>query len=437
MRTFKKGGVHFKAHKFTNDMQAIELSLPENVYISLKQHFGAPAETVVNKGDKVKVGTLIAKAASGLSANIHSSVSGTVEKIDKQIGVSGYPEDMIIIKVEGDDWEENINTSSKIEFLIKNNREQILEKIFNSGIVGMGGAGFPTHIKYNFPEGKRCEFFIANGVECETHLTCDNRLMIEKFHEILIGIQICKKALGVAQAFIGIEANKPEAISIMEKYAKEYEGIQVVPLMQKYPQGGEKQLIEAIIGRQVPSGGLPIDVGCVVSNVGTIFAVYEAVQKNKPLIERIVTFSGDNKNILGNFKVRVGTKISHIINNLSQETQGVGKIIAGGMMTGKALISFDVPITKTMSGVLLVDEKNAFREKDSNCIRCASCVDVCPMGLQPYLLTLLAKKGNFEEMKNENVMDCIECGSCTYACPAKIPLLDACRLGKIKIREKK
>ncbi len=223
----------------------------------------------------------------------------------------------------------------------------------------------------------------------------------------------------------------------MEKYAKEYEGIQVVSLMQKYPQGGEKQLIEAITGRQVPSGGLPIDVGCVVSNVGTIFAVYEAVQKNKPLIERIVTFSGDNKNILGNFKARIGTNISHIINNLSQETQGVGKIIAGGMMTGKALISFDVPITKTMSGVLLVDEKNAFRAPDTNCIRCASCVDVCPMGLQPYLLTLLAKKDRFEEMKNENVMDCIECGSCTYACPAKIPLLDACRLGKIKIREKK
>jgi electron transport complex protein RnfC len=280
------------------------------------------------------------------------------------------------------------------------------------------------------PEGREVEYLIINGVECEPYLTSDHQLMMEKGEEMMIGISIMMKALNVKKAIIGIENNKPDAIEHLSNIAKNYEGVKVEALKVQYPQGGEKQLIDALLSRQVPSGKLPSDVGCVVNNVGTAYAIYEAVQKNKPLIERIVTVTGKTVGKPSNFKVRIGTPISELLDLVDCDMENTGKVINGGPMMGKALVMLDAPVTKGTSGVLLMEKKEAKRVDVLNCIRCGKCMTVCPMGLEPYLLSVIARQGDNERCEEDRIMDCIECGSCVYTCPSGRPLLDNIRLGK-------
>ena len=430
LKTFSKGGVHPAANKLSADKAIEILPLPKIATIPISQHIGAPAKVLVKKGDKVKVGQRIAESGGFVSANIHSSVSGTVSKIDKIIDATGYKKPCVIISVEGDEWEENINKSKELKKDFALSAEDIIKKISDAGIVGLGGATFPSHVKLSIPKGKKAEVLILNGVECEPYLTADHRLMLEKGEEILVGTKILMKALNVDKAFIGIENNKPDAITHFNELVKNYAGVQVVPLKVKYPQGGEKQLIKAVTKREVPSGGLPIDVGAVVHNVGTAFAVYEAIQKNKPLFERVVTVTGKSvKNPL-NLLVRIGTPTIDLIEAAGGIPENTGKIVSGGPMMGKAVVNTDVPITKGSSGVLLFDEKESKRQESQNCIRCGKCVSVCPMGIEPYLLMNLVENEMWDEVEKNHALDCIECGSCMFTCPSQRPLLDYIRLGK-------
>lgn len=430
LKTFKKGGVHPAENKFSAHAPIVTAEIPKVAIIPLGMHIGAPANPIVKKGDVVKTGQLIAQSSGFVSANIHASVSGTVSKIDTVIDSSGFARNAIHISVEGDEWVETIDRSSDIKKNIEASPEEIIKKVQEAGIVGLGGATFPSHIKLSVPPGKKAEVLLINGVECEPYLTADHRLMLEKGTEILIGTQLLMRALRVEKAFIGIENNKPDAIKQLSGLAKDFNGIEITPLKVKYPQGGEKQLIKAVMNREVPSGGLPIDVGAVVHNVGTAFAVYEAVQKNKPLFERVVTVTGKSVPNPSNFLVRIGTPTSQLIEAAGGLPNDTGKIVSGGPMMGKALKTLDTPIGKGSSGVLLFKNEEAARKPVEPCIRCAKCVSVCPMGLEPYLLMTLADKKMWEESEKERTMDCIECGSCMYTCPADRPLLDYIRLGK-------
>ncbi len=433
LKTFKKGGIHPPENKMAKDSPIKTIGVPKKVSISLTQHLGAPAKPVVKKGDGVKVGTMIAEAGGFISANIHSSVSGKVMKIDGVNDAGGYKKPAVVIKVEGDEWEPSIDTSGKLVKDITLSREQIVEKMKESGIVGLGGAAFPTNVKYMIPDGKTADTLIINGVECEPYLTADHRIMLEKAEEIFVGVEVLKVALGVKQAYIGIENNKPDAIEKMEKIAKDFSGTEVVSLKVQFPQGAEKQLIKAIVNREVPSGKLPLDVGCVVNNVGTALSIYYAVQKNQPLIERVVTVTGKNLPEKANFQVRIGTPYSELIDAVGGIPDGTAKIISGGPMMGKAVGYTDIPVTKGTSGIVFLDEKEAKRHEPLNCIRCAKCVSVCPMGLEPYFLEKTAKHSRWDDCEAWNIVDCIECGSCSYTCPASRPLTDFIRLGKANV----
>ncbi len=433
LKTFSLGGIHPPENKFSAGKKIEALQVPSQVAIPVAQHIGAPATPVVKKGDLVKVGTLIAKSSGFVSANIHSSVSGTVLKIDTVIDASGYRKNAIIIKVEGDEWEESIDRSETIKKDITATPEEIIQKINDAGIVGLGGATFPSHVKLSIPAGKTCDILILNAVECEPYLTADHQLMMEKGEEIMIGTSILMKALNVNKAVIGIENNKPDAISHLSDLAKNYSGITIEPLKVQYPQGGEKQLIDACIKKQVPSGKLPIEVGAVVQNVGTTYAVYEAVQKNKPLFERTVTVTGKSLSKPSNFLARIGTPINNLIEAAGGLPEDTGKIIGGGPMMGKALTTTEVPVTKGSSGILIMKDQEASRKKIQNCIKCSKCISVCPMGLEPYLLMTASSKGVWDRAEQEKIMDCIECGSCSFTCPANRPLLDYIRLGKGKV----
>lgn len=433
MKTFKIGGVHPAENKFSAD-QAIEvLELPKQVSIPIAQSLGAPSKAIVVKGDMVKVGQLIAKGEAFISSNIHSSVSGKVMKVDDILDASGYRRTAVMIAVDGDEWEESIDRSDKLKKEISLSKEEIVKKVHEMGIVGLGGATFPSHVKLMVPQGKKAELLIINGVECEPYLTADHRLMLEKADEMMIGIQILMKGLDVTRAIIGIENNKPDAIAHLKSIVSNYPGIEIEALKVQYPQGGEKQLIEAVIGRQVPSGKLPIEVGAVVNNVGTAFAVYEAVQKNKPLFERIVTVTGKSISKPGNYMVRVGTSTNELIEKAGGLPEDTSKVVSGGPMMGKALNAVDVPVVKGTSGVLLFKEDEAKRIEPSNCIRCGKCITVCPMGLEPVLIAQYSEIEMYENVEAERAMDCIECGSCQYTCPAARPLLDYIRLGKFRV----
>ena len=335
--------------------------------------------------------------------------------------------------MEGDEWEETIDRSETLVKECTLSSKEIVDKIAASGIVGLGGATFPTQVKLMPPPGNKAEIVIINAVECEPYLTSDHSLMLEKGEQILVGVTILMKAVNVNKAVIGIENNKPDAIAHLQKLAVNYKGIEIMPLKVQYPQGGEKQLIDAVIRRQVKSGALPISAGAVVQNVGTAYAVYEAVQKNKPLFERVVTITGKAVANPSNFLVRMGTPISCLIEAAGGLPENTGKIIGGGPMMGKALVNIDVPTAKGSSGILIMNRKEAKRGEAQTCIRCAKCVSACPMGLEPYLLGALSENGDFETMEKERIMDCIECGSCQFTCPANRPLLDYCRLGKGKV----
>ena len=432
MKTFTIGGVHPHDNKQYSAHQPIqEVSLPKQAIIPLVQHIGAPAQAVVEVGKKVKVGELLAKAGGFVSANICSPVSGTVTKIDSTTDAWGAPMQAIFIDVEGDEWLPEIDRSPNLVHQCTLSPEAIVEKIAAAGIVGLGGACFPTHVKLMPPPGKKAEVLIVNGVECEPYLTCDHQLMLEHGEEIIIGIKILMKALKIERAIIGIENNKKDAIKHMQALANTSLGIEVMPLQLKYPQGGEKQLIDAVIGRQVPAPpAIPISVGAVVQNVGTAFAVYEAVMKNKPLFERIVTVTGKSVEKPSNFLTRMGTPMSQLIDAAGGLPADTGKVIGGGPMMGKALVNIEVPICKGSSGVLIMNYKEARRGEVRPCIRCAKCVNACPMGLEPFLLSTLTSFNEWERAEKEDIVSCIECGSCQFTCPSNRPLLDMIRLGK-------
>ncbi len=434
MKTFKLGGVHSSGNKLSAGSQIQTSALPTEAIIPLSQHIGAPAKPIVAKGDKVKVGQLIAEASSFMSANIHSSVSGTVSKIEDTIDVTGYKRPAIYITVEGDEWDESIIQKKELLNNCTLSAADIIAKIKDMGIVGMGGATFPTHVKLNVPTDKKIDTLIVNGVECEPFLTADHRLMLEHGAEIVLGCKILMKALNVQQTYIGIESNKPDAIENLSSIASNHLGIEVVPLKMKYPQGGEKQLIEAIVGRKVQSGKLPADVGVVVQNIGTVFAVYEAVQKNKPLIERVITVTGEVKKP-SNFLVRIGTPMAQLVEQAGGYNKNVGKIVAGGPMMGRAIVNDKIPVTKGSSGLLIISEDKAERKEEKDCIRCGKCVSACPMGLEPYLLSTLVELRNWEKAAQLHIMDCIECGCCTFSCPANRPLIDLLKFGKFSLRK--
>jgi electron transport complex protein RnfC len=433
LKTFRIGGIHPEENKISAGKAIQPIAIPTQVIIPLSQHIGAPCQPVVKKGDKVKVGTLIGKSVGFVSANIHASVSGTVLKIDKAPDVSGYKHDALFIKVEGDEWEESVDRSPELKKSCDLTPKEILEKIAAAGIVGMGGATFPTHVKLTPPPGTKPEILIINGVECEPWLTSDHQLMLEKADEILVGTTLVMKVLNVQKAIIAIENNKQDAIRLFTQKAHAYPHIEVHPLRVKYPQGGEKQLIDALTGRQVPSGALPVSVGAVVQNVGTVFAIYEAVQKNKPLVERVVTVTGKEVKEPCNILSRVGIPTANLIDAAGGLPENTGKIVSGGPMMGKALTSTDIPVTKGTSGILVIPTPEAKRKAMKDCIRCARCVNVCPMGLNPTLLMNLTEFAIWDRAEKEHITDCIECGSCSYICPANRPLLDYIRLGKGKV----
>ncbi len=433
LKTFTKGGVHPPENKISEQAQIEKLPVPKMVTIPISQHIGAPAKPLVKRNDAVKAGQLIAQSGGFISANIHSSVSGKVMKIDEIIDASGYKRQAIVIRTKDDEWVDTVEQTTELKTEITHTPKEITQRVAEAGIVGLGGATFPTHVKLSVPDGKKAEMLLINGVECEPYLTADHRLMLEKSNEMLVGIQIIMKAIGVTRAVIGIENNKPDAIQYLSRLVAEYKGVEVQALKVKYPQGGEKQLIKAIMNREVPSGALPIEVGAVVHNVGTAYAVYEAVQKSKPLVERVVTVTGKSVGTPKNLLVRIGTPVSELIEAAGGIPEDTGKIISGGPMMGKALNSLDVPVTKGTSGILFIPKEEALRDKTKPCIRCGKCVNVCPMGLEPYLLMILAKKSEFERAENDHIMDCIECGSCSYTCPSDRPLLDYIRLGKFTV----
>lgn len=435
MKTFSKGGVHPAENKLSANEPIREAALPKQAVFSMFQHIGAPAKPVVARGDEVKVGTLLAEAGGFVSAPVYSSVSGKVSKIDNVLDASGTARQAIIVDVEGDEWVDTIDRSSdlvKLEDRPELDAAAIVQKVKEAGIVGMGGATFPCHVKLTPPPGCKAEYVIINAVECEPYLTADHRLMQEHPDEILVGVQLIMKAVGVEKAFIGIEANKPDAIELMTVRARVLnKGIEVVPLQMKYPQGGEKQLIEAVIGREVPAPpAIPINVGAVVQNVGTAYAIYQAVMKNRPLIDRVITVTGKRLEKPSNLLARLGTPFSQLIDECGGLPEDTGKVIGGGPMMGKALASLDVPMTKGSSGLLLMSKDEARRTAPQACIRCGKCVDACPMGLEPYLLSKLSSVANWEDAEKNEITSCIECGSCQFTCPSHRPLLDYVRLGK-------
>lgn len=434
IRTFRIGGVHPEENKLSHDIATVAAPLPKQAVFPLSQHIGAPAKAVVAKGDKVKVGTLIAEAGGFVSAPVYSSVSGTVAKIDTIIDATGYQKPVIIINVEGDEWEESIDRSDKLETLANHPEltpEEIVERIKNAGVTGMGGAGFPTFIKLCPPPGAKAECVIINAVECEPYITADFRLMMEHADEILVGLELLMKAAKVDKGYIGIETNKPEAIALLTEKTANDPRIEVVPLKQRYPQGGEKQLVDAVIRRQVPAPpAIPVNVGAIVQNVGTAYAVYEAVMKNKPLFERYTTVTGKLLAHPGNFLVRMGTPMRVLIDLCGGMPEGDNKVLAGGPMMGKALMNIDVPVCKGTNSVTILSGDDAVRKEPDPCIRCAKCVGACPMGLEPYLLATASAKHMWDKVEQEDIVSCIECGSCQFTCPSHRPILDNIRLGK-------
>ena len=431
MKTFKIGGIHPEENKLAKANPVEIFPIPKQVTVFLTQHLGAPSVPQVQKGDKVKVGQLIGKAEAFICANVHSPVSGTVAKIEPVADFLGYKKDAVVIDVEGDEWAEGIDTSTELKKEITLTKQEIIDRMKACGIVGLGGACFPTHVKYMVPPDKKVDYLLINAAECEPYITVDYRMMLERADEVMVGIEAMLIASGAPVALIGVEANKPDAFEHLTQVAANYKNIQVVKLKTKYPQGAEKQLIKALTGRSVPNGKLPIEVGCIVNNIATAFAIYEAVQKNKPIIETFTTVSGKSVKNLKNYRVRIGTCINDILNEVGIP-EDTGKIISGGPMMGKAISNLNAFTVKGMSSLLLMTEKESKRGEVYECLRCGKCVQACPMGLEPYMLHALTDLQRYEDCEKYGIMNCIECGSCSFGCPSNRPILDMIRVGKNK-----
>ncbi len=433
--TFAKGGVHPQESKEITEHLAIEIMpLPDQVEIPLLQHFGAPSQAVVNKKDRVEEGALIGEVKGGLGANVHASITGTVTNIGTSMG----PLSLNIPSITIDrDPEAPDKTYSPVDWKGSAPKD-LLQKIKDAGIVGVGGAGFPTHTKLSPPPDAKVDTLVLNGAECEPYLTTDHRVMLEKPDEVIEGTKILLHVLGIKEAHIGIEANKNDAIDALRKTLEKHKldglKISVDALQVKYPQGSEKQLIESVTGRKVPGGGLPFDVGVIVQNVGTTKAVYDAVVLNKPLYEKVVTFSGKGIARPANLQVRIGTRIRDIVSYLGGTKTNLAKIILGGPMMGFAVSSLDIPVTKTTSGVLFLSQDEIDDSSYGPCIRCGWCIEACPMGLSPNEIGLYVEAGRAADTAPFGVFDCFECGSCAFVCPSKRPLVQFIRLAKQKAK---
>jgi len=434
--TFPKGGVHPPESKQITEHLAIEtFPVPDEVDIPLIQHFGAPCEPLVKKKDKVSEGNLIGEVKAGLGANIHSSFSGTIKNIGSSPSPVSVSTPSVTIKVDPDagpreytpcDWK---GLSGK----------DLLDRVKSAGIVGIGGAGFPTHVKLSPPPEAKVNTLLINGAECEPYLTTDHRLMLENPKEIIEGAKIILSILGINECHIGIEANKPDAIELMKKTAGDISenGFNIVinPLQVKYPQGSEKQLIQSVTGRLVPAFGLPFDAGAIVQNVGTTKAIYDAVALNKPLYEKVITISGKGIRRPANLRVRIGTRLSDIVSYLGGTKPELSKVIMGGPMMGFAISTLDIPVTKTTSGVLFLTEDEIDTKAHSQCIRCGWCLEACPMGLSPNEIGVYVEGGHAEDTAQFGVFECFECGCCAFVCPAKRPLVQFIRIAKMKAKK--
>lgn len=434
-RTFK-GGINPPGYKeLTNGKPIVKANDPKVVYIPLQQHIGAPCKAIVNVGDYVKVGQKIGEATAHISAPVHSSVSGTVKSIEPLYSPAGNKVDTVIIESDGlDQPHESIKPKGKLEDL---SPSEIIDIIKEAGITGLGGAGFPTHVKLSPPADKKVDTFILNGAECEPFLTPDHRSMLEMFERIIFGTKAIMKALGLIKAMIAIEKNKLDAIEAFKEVLKDSDNIEIVAMETKYPQGDEKRIINAILGREVPSGGLPADVGCVVNNVATAKAIADAIIDGKPLYERIVTVTGHIVKEPKVFQAKIGTPIQELIDQCGGFTEAPRKIIIGGPMMGKSQFTTDVPVIKTTGGILGLSKEETDPQKVQPCIKCGQCLGVCPVFLQPLYISAYSLKNDFDKAQEYKALDCVECGACSFICPAKRPLTESIRLAKQEILAKR
>lgn len=433
IKTFR-GGVHPPEEKITSQKPIQELPLPKKVVIPLSQHPGAPAKPMVKVGDRVMTGQKIGEAQGHISSNIHASISGKITSIENHPHSLGPPSLAITIESDGRD-EHHPNIKHNNDYF-KLHPNEIREIVREAGIVGLGGAAFPTYVKLSPPEDKWIDTVILNGCECEPYLTCDHRLMIEKTYEIIEGLKIIAKTLEVTSSYIGIEKNKEDAIRAVEQEIRNEANMEVVSLKTKYPQGSEKQLIKAVLNRKVPSGGLPLDIGVIVQNVGTALAISGVVRKGRPLTERVITVAGGGIRNPANLKVRIGTIFQDIIDFCGGFIGRPGKVIMGGPLMGFSQYTTLVPVIKGTTGILVLPEEEVEEIQERSCIRCSRCVDVCPMEITPNLIAKYASKNKFDWAEEYGALDCMECGVCAYVCPAKIPLVQLIKYAKSQLTTK-
>jgi len=435
LKTFK-GGIHPAEYKDLTQQAPIRVAkVPSRVIIPLQQHTGAPCEPLVAKGDKVRAGQKIGDTKAFVSAPVHASISGTVSNIAKHPHPLGQESLAIFIDSDGEDgWMEGIGSRREYSAL---SPQELRDIIREAGIVGMGGAAFPTHVKLTPPSDKKIDLVLLNGVECEPYLTSDHRIMVERPAEVAEGLRLIMKILGVPRAIVGIERNKPDAIGALQREFSTEPSIEVVEMKVKYPQGSEKQLIKVLAHREVPSGGLPFDIGVVVQNVGTALAIYEAIALDKPLVERVITLSGDAIAHPSNLLVRIGTPLQDLVEECGGMLGEVGKVVVGGPMMGLAQYSFSIPVVKGTSGVLILSEDQAEMVEEGPCIRCGRCLAVCPMRLSPSLMADAVKSKDIDSAEACHLLDCMECGSCAFVCPAKRHMVQWIKYGKNEIAAKR